>query len=60
MLPLSVAYSVNSINKSEENHHLLGLYDELGIILAYSYVLAQLNLTANVQKQKRECDCPQF
>lgn len=42
------------MNKGEENHHLLGPYDEPGIILDYSHILSHLNLTANVEKQKRE------
>lgn len=42
------------MNKGEENHHLLGPYDEPGIILDYSHILSHLNLTANVEKLKRE------
>lgn len=35
MLPLSMAKSVNCMNKGKESHHLLGPYDEPGIALAY-------------------------
>lgn len=48
------------MNKGEESHHLLGPYDEPGIALAYSHILSHLNLTASVQKQKGQRDCPQY